>query len=113
MRKVFKTWDKKKGKMVVVGTLEGTVFTKIVSSKHFMCIEQGYGIQSYTLIQLLESGCKTVEIHSKYCNWKSELKQWLELVGKDYGHGLQSFLPIQKMETISYNVNRKMRKGGK
>ncbi len=110
MLKVFKTWDKKKGKIVVVGTLEGTVFTKIVSAKHFMVIEEGYGIQSYTLIQLLEAGCKIIEIITKNGRWRSELKQWIELPGKDYGHGLQSFLPVRKMEMVSQYANRKMRK---
>lgn len=97
--RIFKTFDEVKNREVVVGTLEGETFTKQVTNKHYMVSENGYGIQAEVLDELVEAGCKVIEIHSKKSIWKSHINQW-GLNSKSYGHGLQVFLSIHRMEKV-------------
>ena len=97
------TLDKQKDKLVKVGILtKNKVFKKIVDErKHFMHKEQGYGIQIEVMEQLAKLGCSKIFITVKPTNLKYsvDFNTWKNYNRiKDYGHGLQSFFPLNKMQ---------------
>lgn len=91
-------YDPKKNKRIKAGSLLGAVFVKQVTSKHYMIKEQGYGIQEEVLEVLTEKECNYIIIKTKISSYTSQLSQWTNLPVKNYGHGLQRFLKIDKME---------------
>jgi len=91
-------YDPKKNKRIKAGSLLGDVFIKQVTSKHYMRREQGYGIQEEVLEVLKEKGCKYIIIKTKISSYTSKLSQWIGLPVKNYGHGLQRFMRVDKME---------------
>ena len=97
------TYDPKKQKLVLAGTLVNGVFTKKVSSKHYMKIVQGYGIQEDVIRQLAEAGCKKIILKTVTGNLESDFSDWLSPSIKvlDYGHGKQRFFPDRLMHKKS------------
>jgi hypothetical protein len=90
------TYDPAKGKKVLVGTLIDGCLLKRVSSKHFMKVEQGYGIQEDAIEKLKECRCITVLITTETKTYEIPFQRYLDARPKDYGNGLQRFVKIGK-----------------
>jgi hypothetical protein len=97
------TYDVKKGKTVLAGELENKVFTKKVTSKHFMRKFQAYGIQEDVIQQLWEKGCDKIVIQTSTVVWESPMHVWLQpnIKVMDFGHGKQRFLTLSYMKRIA------------
>jgi hypothetical protein len=87
------TYDPGRNKMVKAGTLSKDVYTKRVNDKHFMVLEQGYGIQEDVMADIENAGCKTIRLickrnvyHIPFETWKKKGRR------SNYGHGTQVFL---------------------
>lgn len=94
------TFDSKKGREVVAGTLKDNVFIKKVSPKHYMYKERGYGIQEDVLQRLSELKCEKVQIHTSSAIYESFLYSWFDNPVKNYGHGNQRFLSLCEGQII-------------
>ncbi len=97
---VIKTYDPKKDKMVKAGILDGDTFYKNVNSKHFMRKEAGYGISHGVIVELELAGCEHVVIKSKTKTYSSLFLAWLHAPLKNYGSGLQKFVPVRLMREV-------------
>ena len=96
------TYDPKKKRNVRAGYYnpDYKIFIKICLPEHFMIKENAYAIQE-TVIQMLKiRGCGVVLIHTKTMKLTSDFEDWWKRKPKDYGHGLQRFLPIGTMRRI-------------
>jgi len=93
--KIF-TFDTKKEKQVLAGEYspELKTFYKKCNSKHFMCIEKGYGISEEVLQQLIQLDCRYIIIRTKTTTINSELNDWLKKPMKNYGSGNQRFIKV-------------------
>ena len=96
MLKTLYTHDPKKNKKVLAGTYKEEIFFKKVSSRHFMVKEQGYGIQEDVITKLKELGCEGVYIETPTTTYKTKFSDWLNQEIKNYGHGNQRFLSMNK-----------------
>jgi hypothetical protein len=98
--KNLKTFDPKKRRIVMAGTILGDVFKKRVGKKHFMIKYNGYGIQNEVLDKLIREKVKTIEITTHEGNvLKSDIADWVARgKSKSHGHGRQTFLDINFME---------------
>jgi hypothetical protein len=96
------TYDPKKKKKVLCGVLEGEVFRRIVNpEKHFMKVNQSYGIQEDAFQEILSKGCKTIIMQTPTDKWASSIKDWIEHTNiADYNSGKQRFLGISYMHTV-------------
>lgn len=96
------TYDPKKRKVVLAGDLEADVFTKKVSSKHFMKLFQAYGIQEDVIHKLKEQNCKTIRLVTPTQTYEASLNIWLlpHIKVMDYGHGKQRFLGVKDMRKV-------------
>ncbi len=94
------TYDPKKKKRVLCGEVKDDTFVKHVTSKHFMRICQGYGIQEVAIEKLKELGVKKVKIITEVSILDSKLSDWLDhdIKVMDFGNGKQRFLPIKRMK---------------
>jgi hypothetical protein len=93
------TYDPQKNKRVFVGNYNeyNKCFIKRVNSKHFMRIENGYGIQE-DIIQLLKNkNCQEVKIIPTDAQIIiSKFEDWLKKPIKNYGSGFQRFMEVKK-----------------
>lgn len=99
---IIYSYDPKKNKKVKSGEIIYGIFTRKVSSKHFMRCLQAYGLSLDVIKQLKENKCNTVEIIKGKERYISSFNLWLNplySVTKNYGHGLQVFLPIANMKS--------------
>ena len=98
-------YDPKKKKIVLTGYYDYNhkVFFKICSAKHYMIKEKSYGISEEIIQRLQQFGCNKIEIHTKTITLISNFGDWLKRKPKDYGHGLQRFLPIGQMRNVNEN----------
>lgn len=96
MIKTLYTYDPKKNKKVLTGTYKDGFFFKKVSSRHFMVKEQGYGIQEDVIEKLKELGCERVYIETPTNTYRTEFSDWLKQEIKNYGHGNQRFLSVNR-----------------
>ena len=96
------TYDSVKGRMVVAGELEGTIFTKRVKTNHYMRMLNAYGIQESVIQQIKDKGCTVIVLKLPKTRLVSDLADWLQPNIKilDYGHGKQRFLPVRMMRVI-------------
>lgn len=94
-------FDPGKGKTVLCGDVIGDVFCRIVSTKHFMQIVDGYGIQESAFMQMIAKGVKKIDMFVKETkdHWLSGTQEWIDH-GKvsDYGFGKQRFLSLKYMK---------------
>ena len=93
---VVDPWKKKE---VIVGDLSGSVFTKVVSKKHYFWKYKGYAIQQEVIGQLAARRCNTIAIKAPDGIYESTLADWaggqsIRINGK---HGNQVVLPITAM----------------
>ena len=96
IRKSVLTYDPKKKKKVVAGTLIDGAFWKRVKAEHFMKVEQGYGIQEDVIQRLKEMKCSTVLIATPTFTYEMSFSDWERAPIKDYGNGLQRFVKVTK-----------------
>jgi len=96
------TYDPKKGKLILAGNVENNTFIKQVTAKHFFYKLQAYGIQEEVVQKLIEKGITKVQIVSHSLTYESNIKDWVNghALVRDYGNGLQRFLPIHYMKKI-------------
>ncbi len=92
---ILYSYDPRKGKQVVGGEIRDGVFYKKVSPKHFMRIEQGYGISEDVIIQLKKLECKKIKIKSKVNSYLFDFEEILNKPVKNYGSGKQRFLRVR------------------
>lgn len=94
------TYDKAKKTMVRAGFYnpKRRLFIKLCNSDHFMILERGYGIQEDVIQMLKREKCSKILIHTKTTTLISNLENWLKVKPKEYGHGLQRFLSVDKMK---------------
>jgi hypothetical protein len=96
------TYDPKKQKTVLVGTIIDGVLIKKVTKKHFMKRVDGYGIQESAFPDLIWEGVKTIVI---LCldtgkKWISTIEDWNQHGSlADFGNGKQRFLSLKYMHT--------------
>lgn len=95
------TWDPGKGKYVLCGDIIGNTLHRTVSTRHFMRLVDGYGIQENAFVEAVSKGVTKVEMYVKETKdtWTSPVQAWLDH-GKvaDYGFGKQRFLSLKYME---------------
>lgn len=96
------TWDPRKNKEVLVGEIIGDTLFRDVTSKHFMRVVDGYGIQESALTKLQIGNITKIVIKETDSGkqWESKVSDWTEH-GKsaDYGNGKQRFLSLKYMHT--------------
>lgn len=96
----FYSFDPKKQKKILCGDLKDGTLYRDVSTKHFMRVVDGYGIQYQALQELKAQGVKYIVIQEKENGkaWRATLESW-EANSKtaDYGHGKQVFLSMKYM----------------
>lgn len=88
------TFDSKKGREVVAGTLKDNVFIKKVRPNHFFYAKRAYGISTDVLDRLLELNCKLIRIETKTLIYESNINQWFECKILNFGSGNQRFLAM-------------------
>lgn len=96
------TFDPRKRKQVLVGEIIGTTLFRNVTTKHFMHVLDGYGIQEEALRQLVLKGVSAVVIKETDTGkqWESKVSDWLTFGrSADYGNGKQRFLSLKYMHT--------------
>lgn len=94
------TYDTKKHKQVKVGEIIGDEFVKrVIDKKHFFKLYKGYGIQKSVLQELVSKGVRKVKIiNDKGMEYVAPISVWVQYgVVKDFGHGEQVFLSIDRM----------------
>jgi hypothetical protein len=96
------TYDPKKGKPILAGHIEGDSFIKQVTPRHFFYKLQAYGIQEEVIQTLIEKKIKKIQIISHTLTYESDIKDWVNghVLIRDYGNGLQRFLPVHYMKKI-------------
>jgi len=96
------THDPKKDKPVLAGHIENGVFIKQVTARHFFYKLQAYGIQEEVIQTLIEKNIKKIRIVSHTLTFESDMKDWVNghSLIRDYGNGLQRFLPVHYMKKI-------------
>ena len=99
----IRTFDPNKQKTVIVGEYKHFIFHKNAEPQHYMYKEKGYGIQDDVIKGLKELNCKKVVIHTPVRNYAFHFADWLKIVPKNYGHGMQRFLPISQAIHIHEN----------
>lgn len=96
------TYDPKKDKTILAGYVDKKekIFVKHVTSRHFFRKLQAYGIQEEIVQELIEMGIKTVSIRSHTLTYESKITDWVNghCLIRDYGNGLQRFLPVHYMK---------------
>lgn len=106
------TYDPRKEKEVFAGDFDTStgVFTKIVTKRHYMLLEGGYGIQAEVMDGLSQVDCVMINIKTKDYIYSLPFKIWYEQGNyKNYGHGEQCFYPIKFMD--KENKKMKVKKG--
>lgn len=100
------TYDPKKNKHILAGHIEKKVFIKQVNGRHFFRKLQAYGIQEDVIQELIEKKIKKVRIMSHMLTYESNIKDWVNghSLIRDYGNGLQRFLPVHYMKKIQRRV---------
>ena len=97
------TMDPAKEKEVFCGMADTDTkeYFRYVGNDHYMVKENGYGIQSSVLKELMELGIKKVHITTKTSTkMDSNISDWIKHgKEKDYGNGKQIFLAVKFMET--------------
>jgi len=88
-------YDPQKNKKIQAGILIDGMFIKEVSSRHFMKVEQGYGIQEEAIQILTEKKCITVLINTPTDTYEIPFSEYLKATPKNYSHGLQRFVSIK------------------
>lgn len=100
MNNTITTYDIAKRKFVKCGDVVGDTLVRHVSSKHFMRVVNGYGIQEEAFGKVIERGINHISliVDTTDVSWNSTIKDWKEY-GKvaDYGHGKQRFLSMKYM----------------
>ena len=96
------TYDPKKNKHILAGHVEGKIFIKQVTARHFFRKLQAYGIQEDVIQELIERKITKIKIISHTLTYESTIKDWVNgyTLIRDYGNGLQRFLPIHYMKKI-------------
>lgn len=95
----------RKGRLISAGDYDEKkfIFTKkVIPTKHFMRVCDGYGISYEAFINIKAKGCKYIVIKEKGgSNWKSDLKTWEKHNHTaDYGSGKQVFLSLKFMNKV-------------
>jgi len=100
------TYDPKKNKHILAGHTEGKTFIKKVSGRHFFRKLQAYGIQEDVIQNLIEKKIKKVKIISHTLTYESPIDEWVNghSLLRDYGNGLQRFLPVHYMKKIKRRI---------
>lgn len=100
------TYDPKKRKTVLCGSLDGTVFTRDVTSAHYMKVMQGYGIQEDAFQEILEKGCDKIVIKTKTDEYVASMLTWVDK-GKiaDYSAGKQRFVSLKFMKIRKFRYD--------
>jgi hypothetical protein len=94
-------FDPRLRKYIRAGTKIGDVYFKNVSSKHFMRVVNGYGIQYDVIREMKNSGVKRIEILEDDTGkkWVASMIDWdTHSKTADYGHGKQVFLSLKYMQ---------------
>jgi len=99
-KRAIKTYDTAKAKTVFVGYLQGDTFTRKVNKRHYMVVERGYGLQDEVIGTLITTECKKIIIKGSRYEYESTLDQWTVRPLRNYGHGFQRFLSVEKMRRI-------------
>jgi len=96
------TYDPKKQKHILAGHIDGNTFIKKVTARHFFRMLQAYAIQEDVIQRLIENGISKIKIISHTLTYESHISEWINghALIRDYGNGLQRFLPIHYMEKI-------------
>ena len=99
------TYDPKKNKHILAGNIEGKTLIKQVSGRHFFSKFQAYGIQEDVIQKLIEKKINKIKIISHTLIYESKIKDWVNghVLIRDFGNGLQRFLPIHYMKKIKRN----------
>lgn len=93
------TYDPRKKKTVLCGTLEEDTFVRVVEPRHFMKVMQGYGIQEDAFQEILSKGCKRIIIKTKTHEYYAPVSIWLEHSKiADYSAGKQRFVSLKFMK---------------
>lgn len=94
------TYDPKKGKKVYVGDFDNGIYTRKVKPSHYMYTLKAYGMSEDVVSILKFVKCVSIRLDTGTKILDSLFADWLEAPVKDYGHGKQRFLSINKMESI-------------
>lgn len=100
MKKKITCYDPAKNKEVVCGFVEHKVFHRDIKPEHYFKKYKGYGEQVSVLEKLSRLGVYSIVLHEPKRVYLSDLKQWFDpsmSTQVNYGHGLQSVLPIKHM----------------
>ena len=94
------TYDPKKHKRILAGCIEDGIFIKQVTSKHFFRKLQAYAIQEDIIQKLVEKDIQKIKIINSTSIYESNITDWINgnTLLRDYGNGLQRFLPIHYMQ---------------
>ena len=97
------TYDPKKGKHILAGHIDNNIFIKQVTAKHFFRKFQAYGIQEDVVQTLIEKNVKKIKIVSHTLTYESKIEDWVNghTLIRDYGNGLQRFLPVHYMKKVN------------
>jgi len=91
--------DTAKNQSVLVGVIMGDTLMKHVERrKHFMRVENGYGINKEGLAELVKRHVRFIRIHESDTEnqYETEVKDWRDFGHTiNYGHGTQVFLPMR------------------
>jgi len=102
------TYDPRKNKLVFAGYTKGDTFVKEVTAKHFMKVEQGYGIQEDVIQKLMKIECKTIRIETPAGAYETAFSDWLGISPKDYGNGMQRFKALKTMWKVGKSKQNKL-----
>lgn len=94
-------YDPRRRTYIRAGSKVGDVYFKNVSSKHFMRVVNGYGIQYDVVREMKTLGVKRIEILEDDTGkkWVSDVAEWdIHSKTADYGHGKQVFLSLKYMQ---------------
>ena len=93
-------FDPRKSKQVLVGEIIGDTLFKNVTTKHFMRVCDGYGIQESAFGKMIASGVKKIVIKETDTGrqWESTMEDWnIHSKSADYGNGKQRFVSLKYM----------------
>jgi hypothetical protein len=88
------SFDPKKNKWMFAGKFDFDtfVFHKKVNNRHFMVIENGWGVSEDVVQQLIQLDCKYIFIETKKKEYKFPFQELFKQPIKNYGHGNQRFI---------------------
>jgi len=91
----------KTGKLIKVGDFKDGVYTRKVKPEHYMFTLKSYGITEDVINTLESLDCRYIRLDTGTKILDSIFTAWLyNSTIRNYGHGKQRFLAVNKMRSI-------------